>query len=101
VFVAVLAVVAASDAAAGDLALGRLLGHLLVGAGLALLVTISRTAPPQPGTPDRSRPRGLPDTPEVEVGVPDRVGSFTLGTGAAAPSVRAGSAVSVETGSAA
>ena len=101
VFVAVLAVVAASDAAAGDLALGRLLGHLLVGTGLVLLVTIGRTAPPQPGTPDRSRPRGLPATPEVEVGVADGVGPVTLGTGSAAPSVRAGSTVSVETGSAA
>jgi predicted anti-sigma-YlaC factor YlaD len=100
VFVTVLAVVAASDAAAGDLALGRLLGHLLVGAGLVLLVTIGRTAPPQPGTPDRSRPRGLPSTPEDEAEVPDRVGPVPLG-GAVAPSVRAGSTVSVETGSAA
>jgi hypothetical protein len=66
-----------------------------------LLFTIGRTAPPQPGTPDRSHPRGLPTTPEVEVDVADRVGPVTLGTGMAAPSVRAGSAVSVETGSAA
>ena len=101
VFVTVLAVVAASDAAAGDLALGRLLGHLLVGTGLVLLVTIGRTAPAQPGMPDRSRPRGLPSTPEVGAGVADRVGPVTLGTGAAAPSVRAGSTVSAETGSAA
>ena len=101
VFVAVLAVVAASDAAADDLALGRLLSHLLVGTGLVLLVTIGRTAPPQFGTPDRSRPRGLPGTPEVEAGVPGLVGPVTLGTGLAAPSVRAGSAVSAETGSAA
>jgi predicted anti-sigma-YlaC factor YlaD len=101
VFVAVLAVVAASDAAAGDLALGRLLGHLLVGTGLVLLVTIGRTPPPQPGTPDRFRPRGLPTTPEVEVGVAHGVEPVTLGTGSAAPSVRAGSTVSVETGSAA
>jgi predicted anti-sigma-YlaC factor YlaD len=101
VFVTVLAVVAASDAAAGDLALGRLLGHLLVGTGLVLLVTIGRTAPPQPGAPDRSRPRGLPSTPEVEVGVSEGLGPVTLGTGSTAPSVRAGSTVSVETGSAA
>ena len=101
VFVAVLAVVAASDAAADDLALGRLLGHLLVGAGLVLLVTIGRTAPAQPGTPDRSRPRGLPSTPEVGARMADRVGPVTLGTGATAPSVRAGSTVSFESGSAA
>ena len=96
VFVGVLAVVAASD-----LALGRLLGHLLVGTGLVLLVTIGRTAPPHPGTPDRSRPRGLPTTPEVGAGVAHGVEPVTLGTGSAAPSVRAGSTVSVETGSAA
>jgi len=101
VFVTVLAVVAASDAAADDLALGRLLGHLLVGAGLVLLITIGRTAPPQPGTPDWSRPHGLPSTSDDEAGGPARVGPVTLGTGAPAPSVRAGSTVSVETGSAA
>ena len=104
VFVTVLAVVAASDAAAGDLALGRLLGHLLVGAGLVLLVTIGRTAPPQPGTPDRFRPRGLPTTPEADVeqaGAADPARPVTLSAPAAAPSVRAGSAVPVETGSAA
>ena len=104
VFVAVLAVVAASDAAAGDLALGRLLGHLLVGTGLALLVAIGRTAPAQPGLPDRSRPRGLPGTPDFE---PDRAlvrtwsGPCNLAPGPVAPSVRATSAVSMETGSAA
>jgi predicted anti-sigma-YlaC factor YlaD len=101
VFVTVLAVVAASDAAAGDLALGRLIGHLLVGAGLVLLVTIGRTAPPQPGTPDWSRPRGLLGSPGAEVEAPDRIGPVTLGTVSEAPSVRAGSTVSVETGSAA
>jgi predicted anti-sigma-YlaC factor YlaD len=104
VFVAVLAVVAASDAAAGDLALGRLLGHLLVGAGLALLVTIGRTAPSQPGLPDRSRPRGLPGTPDFEpdpAPVPDLVRALNLAPGPVAPSVRATSAVSMETGSAA
>ena len=70
VFVAVLAVVAASDAAADDLAIGRLLGHLLVGTGLVLLVAIGRTAPPQPGPPDRSAP-ARPARPrrEVEAGV--------------------------------
>jgi predicted anti-sigma-YlaC factor YlaD len=101
VFVTVLAVVAASDAAADDLVLGRLLGHLLVGTGLVLLITIGRTAPPQPGTPDWSRPRGLPGTPEDEPGASDQVGPVTLGTGSEAPSVRAGSAFEVETGSAA
>jgi predicted anti-sigma-YlaC factor YlaD len=101
VFVTVLAVVAASDAAADDLAMGRLIGHLLVGTGLVLLVAISRTAPPQPGTPERSRPRGLPGTLDVEAGEVERTGPVTLGTGAEAPSVRAGSSVSVETGSAA
>ena len=104
VFVAVLAVVAVSDAAAGDLALGRLLSHLLVGTGLVLLVTIARTGPPQPGTPDRSRPRGLPSTPELDTGpedVPDMVDALNRGSGAAAPSVRAGSPASAETGSAA
>lgn len=101
VFVAVLAVVAASDAAAGDLALGRLLGHLLVGTGLVLLVAISRTVPPQPVTPDRFRLRGLPGTPDAETGMPDWVDPVTPGTGAGAPSVRAGSTVSAETGSAA
>jgi hypothetical protein len=98
VFVAVLAVVAASDAAAGDLALGRLIGHLLVGTGLVLLVAISQTAPPQPGTPDRSRLRGLAG---VESGVAEETGPVTLGSGAEAPSVRAGSTISAETGSAA
>jgi predicted anti-sigma-YlaC factor YlaD len=109
VFVTVLAVVAASDAAAGDLALGRLIGHLLVGTGLVLLVTISRTAPPQPGTPDRSRPRGLPGDLDVETEAaewsgpvtPEWSGPVTLGRGAESPSVRAGSSVSAETGSAA
>jgi predicted anti-sigma-YlaC factor YlaD len=105
VFVAVLAVVAASDAAAGDLALGRLLGHLLVGTGLALLVTIGRTAPPQPGTPDRSRPRGLPADPEVADSdvdaVPDMVADLNLPADRVAPSVRAGSAVAMRSGSAA
>jgi predicted anti-sigma-YlaC factor YlaD len=103
VFVAVLAVVAASDAAAGDLALGRLLGHLLVGTGLVLLATIGRTAPPQPGTPDRSRPRGLPNTPEFAADndeLSDMV-PLDLSAGRVAPSVRAGSGASVETGSAA
>lgn len=101
VFVTVLAVVAASDAAAGDLAMGRLIGHLLVASGLVLLVTISRTAPPQPGAPDRSRPRGLPGTPDVEAGMAERGGPVALGTGAEAPSVRAGSGASAGTGSAA
>ncbi len=103
VFVAVLAVVAASDAAAGDLALGRLLGHLLVGAGLVLLVTIGRTATPQPGTPDRSRPRGLPTTPEfaADTGGPSDLVPMDHSAGRVAPSVRAGSGRSVETGSAA
>jgi predicted anti-sigma-YlaC factor YlaD len=103
VFVTVLAVVAASDAAAGDLALGRLLGHLLVGTGLVLLVTIGRTAPPPPGAPDRSRPRGLPTTPDLEADTAELPGMapVDLSAGRVAPSVRAGSAASVETGSAA
>jgi predicted anti-sigma-YlaC factor YlaD len=105
VFVAVLAVVAASDAAAGDLTLGRLLGHLLVGTGLALLVTIGRTAPPQPGTPDRSRPRGLPGDPEAADSgpgaAPDMVAALNLPANRVAPSVRAGSAVAMRSGSAA
>ena len=103
VFVAVLAVVAASDAAAGDLAVGRLFGHLLVGVGLVLLVTISRTVPQQPGTPDRSRPRGLPATPELAAGSgnPSDLVPMDLPAGRVAPSVRAGSAASVETGPAA
>jgi predicted anti-sigma-YlaC factor YlaD len=103
VFVAVLAVVAASDAAAGDLALGRLLGHLLVGTGLVLLVTIGRTAPPQPGTPDRSRPRGLPTTPEhaADRGEPSERAPLDLSAGRVAPSVRAGSDAPIGTGSAA
>src|SRR4029079_9290340 len=45
VFVAVLAVVAASDAAAGDLALGRLLGHPLGGPRARRLVTRGCCAP--------------------------------------------------------
>jgi predicted anti-sigma-YlaC factor YlaD len=103
VFVAVLAVVAASDAAAGDLALGRLLGHLLVGTGLVLLVTIGRTAPPQPGTPDRSRPRGLPTTPDLpaDIGDVSDVVPTDLSAGRVAPSVRAGTGASIRTGSAA
>jgi predicted anti-sigma-YlaC factor YlaD len=102
VFVTVLAVVAAGDAAAGDLALGRLLGHLLVGTGLVLLVTIGRTAPPQPGSPDRSRPRGLSDTPEVDTGpTPDIADALRLSGTGVAPSVRAGTTVSRKTGSAA
>jgi predicted anti-sigma-YlaC factor YlaD len=101
VFVAVLAVVAASDAAADDLAMGRLVGHLLVGTGLVLLVAISRTTPAQPGPSDRSRLRGLPGTFDVGAGVGEQGWPVTLGTGAEAPSVRAGSSVSAETGSAA
>jgi predicted anti-sigma-YlaC factor YlaD len=98
VFVAVLAVVAASDAAGGDLALGRLLGHLLVATGFGLLVTVSRTAPPQFGPPPavRSRPRGLPDRPDPapELG-PD------LDLAPVTPLVRATPGVSMKTGSAA
>jgi predicted anti-sigma-YlaC factor YlaD len=101
VFVAVLAVVAASDAAAGDLALGRLLGHLLVGSGLALLVAIGRTTPPQPGVPDRSRPSGVPVEPDDSPAVPDMVRALGLSSPAHAPSVRASSDVAMETGSAA
>jgi predicted anti-sigma-YlaC factor YlaD len=106
VFVAVLAVVAASDAAAGDLALGRLLGHLLVGTGLVLLVTIGRTTPPQPDTPDRSRPSGLPGTPheagtDADAPVPDRVRALNLSPTVLAPSVRATPSAAMETGSAA
>jgi predicted anti-sigma-YlaC factor YlaD len=62
VFVTVLAVVAVADAAAGDLATGRLAGHLLVAAGLGLLVTVARAgARPVPGTPPAGRAR--PDLP--------------------------------------
>jgi predicted anti-sigma-YlaC factor YlaD len=103
VFVAVLAVVAASDAAGGDLALGRLLGHLLVASGLALLITVGRTAPPAPGSPERSRPRGLPGSPDLEPDpqpVPDLVRGLTL-TMAPTPLVRAGTGVSMQSGSAA
>jgi predicted anti-sigma-YlaC factor YlaD len=104
VFVAVLAVVAGSDAAAGDLALGRLLGHLLVGSGLALLLAIRRTTPAQPGTPERSRPSGLPLEPDESAAesaaMPDMVRALGLAA-APAPSVRATSDVAMEAGSAA
>ncbi|HST67261.1 MAG TPA: hypothetical protein VLM05_18945 [Mycobacteriales bacterium] len=98
VFVAVLSVSAISDAFAGDLALGRLLGHLLVGSGLALLITVGRVAPPQPGTPDRSRPRGLPDRPD---GLPEPVPHLQVAPMPLTPLVRAGNTVSMESGSAA
>ena len=61
VFVGVLAVVAVADAAAGELAAGRLTAHLLVAAGLGLLVAVGRPgARPLPGRPpaDRARPAG-------------------------------------------
>jgi predicted anti-sigma-YlaC factor YlaD len=98
VFVAVLAVVAAADAAGGDLALGRLLGHLLVATGLGLLVTVGRTAPPQPGSPpaDRSRPRGLPERADP---VPDLVPDLDLAP--VTPLVMATPGASMTTGSAA
>jgi predicted anti-sigma-YlaC factor YlaD len=103
VFVAVIAVSAASDAVAGDLALGRLLGHLLVASGFALLVTVGRAAPPQPGTPDRSRPRGLPSSPETEPDdaepMPDLVAGLRLAAGT--PRVRATDDVAMQTGFAA
>jgi predicted anti-sigma-YlaC factor YlaD len=100
VFVAVLSISAISDAFAGDLALGRLLGHLLVGSGLALLVTVGRVAPPQPqpGSPDRSRPRGLPDLPDPQ---PDPAPHLRVAPMPATPLVWAGDAVRMETGSAA
>jgi predicted anti-sigma-YlaC factor YlaD len=106
VFVAVLAVVATSDAAAGDLAPGRLVGHLLVGTGLVLLVTIGRTAPAPPGSPDRSRPGGLPTGSDDEAGSdsrpnPDMAPTLGLVRGRVAPSVRAGSAAPIRRGSAA
>jgi predicted anti-sigma-YlaC factor YlaD len=98
VFVAVLSVSAISDAFAGDLALGRLLGHLLVASGLGLLVTVGRVAPPQPGWPDRSRPRGLPDRPDP---MPDLVPHLQIAPMPVTPLVRAGTVVSMESGSAA
>ena len=98
VFVAVLSVSAISDAFAGDLALGRLLGHLLVGSGLALLITVGRVAPPQPGSPDRSRPRGLPDLPDS---LPNLVPHLQIAPMPVTPLVRAGKVVSMESGSAA
>jgi predicted anti-sigma-YlaC factor YlaD len=48
VFVAVLAVSAVSDAVAGDLRGSRLAAHLLVAAGLGLLVSMARAYPPLP-----------------------------------------------------
>lgn len=98
VFVAVLTVSAISDAFAGDLALGRLLGHLLVASGLGLLVTVGRVAPPQPGVPDRTSPRGRPDRPGP---VPDLVPHLQLAPVPVTPLVRAGNVVSMESGSAA
>jgi predicted anti-sigma-YlaC factor YlaD len=98
VFVAVLTVSAISDAVAGDLALGRLLSHLLVATGLGLLVTVGRTAPPQPGAPDRSRSRGLPDRPDDG---PDLVPQLRLAPAPGTPLVRAGRVVSMQRGSAA
>ncbi len=98
VFVAVLSVSAISDAFAGDLALGRLLGHLLVASGLGLLVTVGRVAPAQPGAPDRSRPRGLPDRPDP---LPDPVPHLQIAPMPVTPLVRAGRVVSMESGSAA
>lgn len=98
VFVAVLSVSAISDAFAGDLALGRLLGHLLVASGLGLLVTVGRVAPPQPGWPERSGPQGLPDRPDAP---PDLVPHLQLAPMPVTPLVRAGTVVSMESGSAA
>jgi hypothetical protein len=96
--VAVLSVSAISDAFAGDLALGRLLGHLLVAGGLGLLITVGRIAPPQPGWPDRSRPRGLPDRADA---LPDLVPHLQIAPMPLTPLVRAGTVVSMESGSAA
>jgi predicted anti-sigma-YlaC factor YlaD len=48
VFVAVLGVAAVADGVAGTLQASRFAVHLLVAAGLALLVAVSRTQPPQP-----------------------------------------------------
>jgi predicted anti-sigma-YlaC factor YlaD len=48
VFVAVLAVSAVSDAVAGELGGGRLAAHLLVAAGLALLLVVARSQPAAP-----------------------------------------------------
>jgi predicted anti-sigma-YlaC factor YlaD len=98
VFVAVLSVSAISDAFAADLALGRLLGHLLVASGLGLLVTVGRVAPPQPGSPDRARPRGLPDRPDPR---PDLVPHLQIAPMPVTPLVRAGTVASMESGSAA
>ncbi|HEV7653144.1 MAG TPA: hypothetical protein VGP36_00185 [Mycobacteriales bacterium] len=102
VFVAVVTVSAASDAAGGDLALGRLFAHLLVATGFGLLVTVGRAAPPQPGTPERTRPRGLPsssDREPVPGPVPDLLPALKLAP--STPLLRAGDAVTLETGSAA
>ena len=90
VFVAVLAVSAVSDAVAGDLRAGRLAAHLLVAAGLGLLVAVARTHPLLPAVPpaDGSVPRDRPPVPRpagpVAVPVP--------GERARPAQVRAGSA---------
>lgn len=70
VFVTVLGVTAIGDTAAGDLAAGRLAGHLLVAAGLGLLVVVGRSAPGRPGTPpaEAAGPAGRPTGPRA---VPD------------------------------
>ena len=87
VFVAVLAVSAVSDAVAGDLRAGRLATHLLVAAGLALLVTVARAhpllpaVPPADGSVPRHRPPGAaPDRPGRGAGA-GRTGATGLGKG--------------------
>lgn len=60
VFVAVLAVSAVSDAVAASVDGGRLAAHLLVAAGLALLVVVSRLPVPEPGLPPVRTSGGRP-----------------------------------------
>ena len=99
VFVAVLAVSAVSDAVAGELGGGRLAAHLLVAAGLALLLVVARSQPaappadvrpvlPRPAGPDPAdgadlageRPLGLARAPVGSARAPVGSGRAPVGT---------------------
>jgi predicted anti-sigma-YlaC factor YlaD len=91
VFVAVLAVSAVSDAVAGSVDGGRLAAHLLVAAGLALLIVVSRLPVPEPGLPPVRTRGGRPEPSGPEWRVAEAPGEVADPDGRSA-SARAGSA---------
>ena len=91
VFVAVLGVSAVSDLVVGTVEGGRLAAHLLVAAGLALLVVVSRLPGAEPGSPPVRTRGGRPEPVGPRWRVVQPVGEAAGPDGRSA-SARAGSA---------